>query len=159
MHVKILMCPCYKDYFKAEGHPYIKHIIYFHCKYDQDHKNFVHFYSSHSFGTTIPAITGYTGTIKKKCFCDKEHANSICQYCCSIRYSLNFLCHKICVEDSGYFRDFLKKHKVTPLDKYLKKLPCEPFFYLENNRIIVSLDNPEYFVPHKTDSRPVFYRS
>ena len=88
-----------------------------------------------------------------------EHADVICQYCCSIRYGLNFLSHKICVEDSEYFREFLKKHKMIPLYEYLKKLPCEPFFYFENNRTFVSLGNPMYSVPHKTDSRPVLYRS
>ena len=97
--------------------------------------------------------------LEKKCFCDKVHANEICQYCISIRYSLNFLCHKICVEDSEYFRDFLKTHKATRINRYLRKLPCEPFFFFEDNRVFINLDNPAHCVPHKTDSRPVLYRS
>ena len=59
------MCPSYKDYFKAEGHPYVKHITHFHCKCDQEHKHFVHFCGSHPFGTRMPAVTDHTGTIRK----------------------------------------------------------------------------------------------
>ena len=48
MPVKILMCPCYKDYFKEKGRSYIKHLIDFHCKCkEDDHEIFVHFCSSH----------------------------------------------------------------------------------------------------------------
>ena len=116
------MCPCYKDYFKSEAHPYIKHFINFHSRCDHGHTIYVHFCSSQLFGTSL-TTADHTGTIRKKCFCNMKHANIICQYCCSIRYSLNFLCHKICVEDCEYLRDFLKKHKMIPLDEYLKKLP------------------------------------
>lgn len=110
---------------------YIKHIIHFHCKCDQDNEIFVYFCSSHPFGTSMAAVTDHTGSIQKKYFCYKEHANSFCQYCCSIRYSKSFCCHKLCVEDYEYFRDFLKEHKAVPLNEYLKKLPCEPFFILK----------------------------
>ena len=123
MHVKIIMCPCYKDYFKAEGHPYLKHLIHFHSKCDQDHEIFVHFCEMHPFSTTLTPVT----VTRKKCFCDIEDANTLCQYCCSVRHSLNFPCHKICVEDSEYFREFLKRHKAIPLNDYLEKLPFKPF--------------------------------
>ena len=53
----------------------------------------------------------------------------------------------------------MEKNKVVSFDQYLKQISCEPSFYFENNCIHVSLDNPKYNVPAKTDSRPVFYRS
>ena len=105
------------------------------------------------------AVTEDKGEFQKNCFCHKEHVNSICQYCISIRSSLNFLCHKICVEDNEYFRNFLRDHKAVPLNDYLEKIPCEPFFIFDNNRVSVCLDNPEVYVPQKTDSRPVLFRS
>ena len=106
MHVKIIMCSCYKDCFKAEGHSYLKHLIHFHSKCDQDHEIFFHFCEMHSFGATLQDVFDCTGTTKKKCFCDIEHADTVFQYCCSVRCSLNFRYHKICVEDSEYFRVF-----------------------------------------------------
>ena len=114
------MCPCYKDYFKEEAHPYIKHVTHFYCKCEQYHDHFVHFCSYHPFGSNMYAVTEDKGEFQKNCFCHKEHVNSICQYCISIRYSLNFLSHKICVQD----------HKAVPLHDYLEKIPCEPFLFL-----------------------------
>ena len=65
MHVKIIMCPCYKDCFKAEGHSYSKHLIHCHSKCDQDHEIFVHFCEMHRFGVTLPDAFDRAETIKK----------------------------------------------------------------------------------------------
>ena len=99
----------------------------------------------------MPTIFDYAGAQRKKCFCSIEHANHFLQNCCSVRYSLNFLCPKICVQDSEYFKDFLKKNKVVTFEDYLKQIPNETFFYFKQNR-----DNPKFSVPKKTDSGPVF---
>ena len=61
------MCPCYKDYFKSEAHPYIKHFINFHSRRDHEHKIYVHFCSLHPFGTSL-TIADHTGTIRKNVF-------------------------------------------------------------------------------------------
>ena len=88
------MCSCYKDQFKKERNSYIKHIIHFHCKCKEYHEIFVYFCSEHKFGSKIPTIANYTGTIRDKCYCARVLANEICQFCCQVRYTLNFTCHK-----------------------------------------------------------------
>ena len=127
------------------------------------------------------SIIDTNGDVQKKCFCRSQHANEICQHCIAVRYSLNFRCHKICLDKPDSFKnnplgkylkkevpqvsrinalgEYLIKIGVTPLDGYLKELDSEPFFYLENNRVEISLDNPAYKVPQKTDSRPILSRS
>ena len=55
--------------------------------------------------------------------------------------------------------EYLRRMRVTPLNDYLKELDSDPFFYFENNRVEISLDNPAEKVPKKTDSRPIFFRS
>ena len=52
-----------------------------------------------------------------------------------------------------------KKNKAVPFNKYLRIIPCKPFFFFENNSVHIKLDNPRYKVPIKTDCRPVLYRS
>lgn len=94
---------------------------YTNCKCKEEPEIFVHFCSQHYFGNRMPAIADYSGTIRDKCYCAKVHANEICQFCCQVRYILNFTCHKIYVEETKYFRDFLMKHKAFPLNDYLKK--------------------------------------
>ena len=75
------MYPCYIDYFKKEGHSFIKHLIHFHCKCKVgDHKIFVHFWGSHPWGTAILSITDHAAVIQKKYFCEKELANCICEH-------------------------------------------------------------------------------
>ena len=159
MHVKILMCVSNKNAYKSEDNPYVKHLIHFTCKCPKDHEIFNHFFDLHSFGNKIPQIRDYTGTIRDKCYCSKLTYSDIWLFCTQVSYVLNFACHKICIEDTKDIRNFLEKNKVVSFDQYLKQISCEPFFYFENNCIHVSLNNPRYDVPVKTDSRHVFYRS
>ena len=57
MPVKILMCLCYKDYFKQYEVPILRHLIHFHCKCKgKDHEMFIHFCGSHPYVTAIPSI-------------------------------------------------------------------------------------------------------
>ena len=113
----------------------------------------------HSFGNKVPQIRDYTGTIRDKCYCSKLTYPNIFQFCTQVRYVLSFTCHKICIDDTKDIRNFLEKNKVVSFDQYLKQISSEPCFHFENNCIHVSLDNPKYNVPAKTDSRPAFYRS
>ena len=45
--------------------------------------------------------------------------------------------------------------KCVPLNEYSSKFSCNPFWFFRKhkNRIVISLDNPNYFVPRKTDIR------
>lgn len=159
MPVKILICPWYKDYFKEIEVPILRYFLPFNCKCDEkDHEIFVHFCSSHPYGTTLLNIVQPNDVVKTKCFCKREHANSICQYCIHIRYSLNFSCHKFFLEKlSGFMVS-----RVKSFSGYLQQWNCDPFFYFDKdkNKISISLDNPLMDkIPSRTDSRPVFYRS
>ena len=111
MHVKILMCTCYKNLFQSEGASYFQHIIHFNCKCKVEHAIFVHFCSRHYFGNKRPTIADYSETIRDKCYWDKAHANEICHFCCQVRYFLNFACHTICVEDPKSLKIFWWKIK------------------------------------------------
>ena len=99
----------------------------------------MHFCGPHPYGTTISYVTDANDVAEKKCFCKKNSANELCQFCIAIRYSLNFACHKICLEK---LPDFMLP-RVKALNKYWKELNCDPFFYFENDGIEISLDNPK----------------
>lgn len=162
--MKILISPCYKDYFLEANHPYNKHLTHSHCKCEEKHDEiFVHFCKSLPFGITITYVTDPDDVVEKKCFCERKRANEICQLCIVIRHTLNFKCHKLCLEKVP---DFMRP-EVNVLDRYLKELHVEPLFYFENNRVEISLDNPEMEkIPVRTDyrsnfsdNRPVLSRS
>ena len=157
MPVKILMCPCNKDYFLEANHSYDKHLIHFHCKREEKQDEiFVHFCRAHPFGITIAYVTDPDDVAEKTCFCERRSVNGICQRCIAISYNLNFKCHKFCLEKVP---DFMKP-EVKVLDRYLKKLHAVSFFYFENNRVEISLDNPEMEkIAAVTDHRPVLSRS
>ena len=157
MHVKILMCPCYRENFQSEGNVWIKHLINFHCKCPAEHEHFVQFCEHHPLGKSIPSIRDYTGTERKKCLCSIIYATEICQFCVTVRYTLNFNTYKFCLEDSDFTRFFLKEKRCVPLNEYLSKSFCNPFWYFDysQNRIFVSLENPIYIVPKRTAFRLV----
>ena len=69
----------------------------------------------------------YTFDIDEKCSCKNGLSHEVCGICFSVRYLLNFKCYKICVEEvPDYFVD-----KVVPIDTYLKKMNCDPIFFLK----------------------------
>ena len=159
MPVKILTCPCTKDYFIQTGVPVIKHLVHFHCKYEEKkHEMFVHFCCGHPFGSTTLNIIDSNGDVNNKCFCGKKKSHELCQMCITILYSLNFRVHKICLEK---LPDFMKP-RVKTLNEYLGEINCDTFFYWDrkNSRVEISLDNPQMpKITAKTDNRPVLYRS
>ena len=59
--------------------------------------------------------------------------NDLCQMCISICYSINFECHKTCLDK---LPDFLKP-RVKTLNEYLEKINCDPFFIGINNIIVL----------------------
>lgn len=115
----------------------------------------MHFCGSHRYGATILNIIG-NDIVQRKCFCKRETANRLYEFCRQIRYRLNFRCHKICLDKVP---DFMLP-RVKALSKYLREIDCDPFFHYKNNRIEISLDNPEMDkIVVETDHRPVLYRS
>lgn len=115
----------------------------------------MHFCGSHRYGATILNIIG-NDIVQRKCFCKRETASRLYEFCRQIRYRLNFRCHKICLDKVP---DFMLP-RVKALSKYLREIDCDPFFHYENNRIEISLDNPEMDkIVVEIDHRPVLYRS
>ena len=149
MILKIFMCPCYKNGFFDLGNSYFSHCI--HMRYMCQRRNFlyVHFSKEHRFGSNFVPWRSFM-LVGDKCKCKDAGPQEICNFCVSIRYILNFKCHKICVNElPDVFID-----KVVPLDEYLKKINYDPFFYLSKNTGLVkfSLDNPEEpKIPAQTD--------
>lgn len=43
------------------------------------------------------------------------------------------------------------EHRVVPIGNYLDKLNCNPLFYFGNGCVKLSLDNPSYTIPTRTD--------
>lgn len=79
--------------------------------------------------------------LKKKCKCKNLNSYDVCGFCCFLRYLLNFKCNKVCLENiQSYFIE-----RTIPSDIYLKKLNCDPFFFVSKSTglIEVALDNPE----------------
>ena len=122
-----------KDYFKQTDVPIVKHLVHFHCKCEEKiHDMFVHFCHGHPFGSTVLNVVDADDVVETKCFRKKKPANELCQYCITIRYSLNFRCHKICVEK---LPDFMVP-RVKSFYEYLKHLDCDSFFYFD--KVIVA---------------------
>ena len=149
------MCPCYKGEFLSAGNEYIHHLIHFKRKCQSKHFLYVLFYKKHPFGTKFVARGDYLYDMEQECSCRYGLSHEVCGICFCVRYLLNLKCYKICVEEvPDYFveRDF-------PSDSYLKKMNCEPFFFLSNKtRLIeVSLNNPdEDKIRSKTDYKCIF---
>ena len=106
------------------------------------------FCEEHRFGSKFVPWRKFE--LEDKCKCKNAAPQEVCNFCISIRYILNSKCHKVCLDE---LPDTLID-KVVPLDDYLKKISCDPFFYLSKNTglIEVSLDNPkDPKIPARTD--------
>ena len=116
---------------------------------------YVLFCKDHPFGAKFVPRGDCNTDIQEKCDCKSSLSHEVCGFCFSVRYLLNFKCHKICVDEVP--DDFVEKF--VPLDSYLKKINGDPFFFLSRKtRLIeVSLDNPhEDKIPARTDYRFLF---
>ena len=72
-----------------------------------------------------------------------------------IHSSVNFRCHKICVEK---LPDCMVP-RVKASDEYLKQIDCDPIDK-DSSRVEISLDNLQMpNITVRTDCRPVLYRS
>lgn len=91
----------------------------------------------------------------EKCSCNIGYPNEICRYFFSVWYHLNFRCYKFCIDVINFVLEVPNcfVEKVVPLDTYLKKIICDPFFFSSNRKVVkVSLDNPDKGkIPAKTD--------
>ena len=76
----------------------------------------MHFCGSHRYGATILNIIG-NDIVQRKCFCKRETASRLYEFCRQIRYRLNFRCHKICLDKVP---DFMLP-RVKALSKYLRE--------------------------------------
>ena len=105
----------------------LKNLFILNERVEENINFYVLFYKNHPFGTKFVARGDYTFDIDEKCACKNGLSHEVCGFCFSVRYLLNFKCYKICVEEiPDYFVD-----KVVPIDTYLKKMNCDPFFFLK----------------------------
>ena len=125
---KIFMCPCYKnEFFDLIDNFSFSHHIHMKCKCGREHFFFVLFCGEHRFGSKFVRWRNFE--LGEKCKCKNAAPQEVCNLCFSVRYILNFKCHKVCINElPDVFID-----KVVPLDDYLKKIDCDPFFYLSKN--------------------------
>ena len=105
------------------------------------------FCKDHPFETRFVARGDCKFDIEKSA-CTDGLSHEVCGFCFSVRYLLNLSVTKF----------VLKKYqiveRVVPLDPHLKKMNCDPFFFLSNKtRLIeVSLVSPyNDKIPQKTD--------
>ena len=86
---------------------------------------YVIFCKEYRFGSNFVLWRNFE-LVGDKCRCKNAGPQEICNLCVSVRYILNFKCHKTCVNElPDVFID-----KVVLLDEYLKKINCDPFFIL-----------------------------
>ena len=74
----------------------------------------MHFCGPHPYETTISYVADANDVAEKKRFSKKKSATELCQFCIAIKYSLNFTCHKVCLEK---LPDFMVP-RVKALNKY-----------------------------------------
>lgn len=98
---KILMCRCYKEEFKTEGHTYNKKLIHFHCKCKEKHFYYILLRKNHPFGADF----GGSATDERKCNYKSGLFHEVCGFCFS--NLLTFKCSKICVEE--VFDNFIER--------------------------------------------------
>ena len=137
MIAKILMCECVKKNFQSESCKYIKKIIHYHCKCKEKHLYFTIFCKEHPFRANFSS-----NQEERKCTCTVKLSQEVCQFCCNIRYLLNFKYFKICVEQ---IPENLQKD-MQALDQYVNEINCQPFFAhnKKSNSIEIHLDNPSF---------------
>ena len=111
------------------------------------------FCKDHPFETRFVARGDWKFDIEEKSACTDGLSHEVCGFCFSVRYLLNLSVTKF----------VLKKYqiveRVVPLDAHLKKMNCDPFFFLSNKtRLIeVSLVSPyNDKIPQKADYIDLF---
>ena len=92
------------------------------CKCRREHFFYVLFCGEHTYGSKFFGRGNFE--FEAKCKCKNAAPQKVCNFCFSVRYILNFKCHKVCM---NRLPDVLTD-KVVPLDDYLKKIDCDPFF-------------------------------
>ena len=130
------MGPCYKEEFVAGSNDCVEHRVNLKCWCQRKHFLYVLFCKDHPFEIKFVPRGNSNGDIEEKCDCKKWPFSGSVQFLlsCSIPVKSN-----VVDEVTDYFIE-----RVIPLDTYLKKINCNPFFFLSHKTrlIVVSLDNP-----------------
>ena len=117
-HVSLLQ----NEFFDLIGNSSFSYRIHLRCKCQREHFFYVLFYREHRFGSKFVSLRNFEWG--EKCKCKIAAPQEVYNLCFSVRYILNFNCHKVCINElPDVFID-----KVVPLDDYLKKIDCNPFF-------------------------------
>ena len=88
----------------------------------REHFFYVLFCGEHTYGSKFFGRGNFE--FEAKCKCKNAAPQKVYNFCFSVRYILNFKCHKVCM---NRLPDVLID-KVVSLDVYLKKIDCDPFF-------------------------------
>ena len=81
------MCLCYAELFESnEENKYVKKLVHFYCKCEDEHEYFVHICKGHPF------IYLRLHGMKYKCDCKNIGPFDTCDFCIQIRYLVNFRC-------------------------------------------------------------------
>ena len=100
MRSKILICCCCKQEFQAEGHKYRGKFIHFHLSiFIANAKTNILIKFCFVTTTLLVLILVALHKTKKKCNCRCGLSHDVCGFCFSVRYLLNLMCYKICVDE------------------------------------------------------------
>ena len=121
---KVIICCCYKgEFFNLPGNVCFMQRTHMKCMCQREQFLYVLFCEEHIYGSQFVS-RGFE--FEEKCNCTDAGPQEVCNFCFSVRYILNFKCHKLCINNLPE----ILVDKVVPLDKYLKKIDCDPFFFI-----------------------------
>ena len=121
---KILICCCYKgEFFNLPGNVCFVQQTHMKRMCQREHFLYVLFCEEHKYRSKFVS-RGFE--FEEKCNCKYAGPQEVCNFCLSVRYILNFKCHKLCINNLPE----ILVNKVVPLDEYLKKFSVILFFIL-----------------------------
>ena len=139
--IKILMCPCDKEYFLAYEVPVLEMKKTFDCNCIRPHRTFVYCGKQHPYARDSINLIG------KECNCKFKDPCARCWFCCLVVRLLNRRVEKICLEEMPNFTSY----RVTSIETYLESIHCDSFFWFNGECVLLDLDNPLYTIPARTD--------
>ena len=117
------MCKFYVDKFESERNEYVKKLINFKYKCEDDHVLFVSFSENHPYD--------HTPVAEKKSTCASELWTCIYNFCVHVKYLLNLKCYKRCLERVTVS---IQDKLITTGECFKTMKSCEPFFILIKKR-------------------------
>ena len=120
---KVLTCRCYKNEFlDFADNSFCAYRIHMKYMCRRKHSFYVLFCEENTYGSKF--IGRGIFKIEEECKSKNGAPQEVCNFCFSVRYTLNFKCDKFCLSKlPDIFVD-----KVVPLGDHLKKIDCDPFF-------------------------------